>query len=98
MLNHHKEINHLSPSISVKIVLDNFWRKCYIVDDESFEAEEFFKTCNLHGATLECAYSDLFDLNHCDTKRYACNSTKLLRLDNQICSNNAYTHRYGSLL
>jgi len=63
----------------VNVVLDNFGRICYLVDNKSFEAEEIFETCNLHGVTLESRYSDLFDLNHCNTQRYALLLLKLCR-------------------
>ena len=32
--------SHFSPPISMHVDLDNFGRKCYLVDDESFEAGE----------------------------------------------------------
>ena len=60
-------------------LLDNFVRICYFVDDESFESEEFVEAVELHGVTLKSAYSNFFDINHCNAQCYACYYRKLLR-------------------
>jgi len=50
----------------VRCDLDLFWGVCYLVDDESFESEEFFEAFNVHGAMLEKADKGLFDVTYCN--------------------------------
>jgi len=46
------------------IYLDNFGEKCYFIDDEFFESEEFFKADYFHGAMLKKRNNCLYVLNH----------------------------------
>jgi len=57
--------NHLSSPIPMAVYLDNFGGKCYLVDDEFFESEEFFKTDYFQDAILEKRNNSLYALNHC---------------------------------
>jgi hypothetical protein len=45
--------SHPSSPIPMDVDLDEFGRICYFIDDESFETEEFFKTCYFQDAMLE---------------------------------------------
>ena len=63
--------SQFSSSVSVQVYLDNDWRKCYLFDDESFEAEQCFEAFDVHSVMLENVDNDYFDLNHCNTQRYA---------------------------
>jgi len=50
----------------VDVNLDNDWRIGYLVDDETFEAEEFFEAFNSQDAILENRNNEFFELNHCN--------------------------------
>jgi hypothetical protein len=45
--------SHSPPPITMNVELDNFRRKCYLIDDESYETEEFVKTYYFQDAILE---------------------------------------------
>ena len=57
--------------VTVQFYLDNFLRKCYLVDNESFETELFFEAFDFHSVMLENANNSFLDLNHCNTQCYA---------------------------
>ena len=57
---------HASPLVSMNGRLDIFGRKCYLVDDETFETEEFVDAFNFHDAILENANNSFLALNHCN--------------------------------
>jgi len=57
---------HTAPSVSMDGKLDTLGRKCYLIDDETCESEEFVDAFDFHGAMLEKANSDLLSINHCN--------------------------------
>jgi hypothetical protein len=44
--------SHSAATIPMNVYLDNVGRKCYFIDDEIFESEEFCNADDFHGARL----------------------------------------------
>ena len=64
---------HLTAAVSMDVNLDKFWGICYLVDDEAFEAEKFFKTFDFHSVMLEYENNGIIDINDCNIQCYALN-------------------------
>ena len=67
---------HLAPAVSMDVDLDKFWGICYLVDDESFEAEKFFKAFDFHSVMLEYENNGVIDINHYNNQCYALHCPK----------------------
>ena len=60
----------------MNVDLDKFRGICYLVDDESSEAEEVFEAFDFHSVMLEYENNGIIDINHCNNQCYALHRSK----------------------